>query len=51
MVTTNRPLGTCPRCGRELSRVRKLIDFEDASGRTVVFAECADCEDVVRVPQ
>ncbi|MFC7166063.1 hypothetical protein [Halospeciosus flavus] len=40
-------LGTCPDCGRELSRAAVLLEWEEADGDGI-FAECMDCDDVVR---
>ncbi len=47
---TDRPrrvLGHCPDCGSAIPAGRALIEYETATGRPAVYAECPDCRDVV----
>ena len=43
------PLGRCPDCGTELSRVDVLIEYETAEGMLGRFLDCPECNDVVKL--
>ena len=42
-------LGRCPDCGRRIRPAYALIEYVRDDGTTAVFAECPECNDVVRL--
>lgn len=40
-------LGHCPICEEAIPLQNKLIEFETPEGWTAMFAECANCSDLV----
>jgi len=47
MYADTRPVGTCPRCGAEITPGRVIIRYERADGEAM-YATCPDCRDVIR---
>ncbi|MGQ4557389.1 DUF7837 family putative zinc-binding protein [Halobellus sp. GM3] len=41
-------LGVCPDCGNSISHTWRIIDYQDENGNSRCFAECPDCEKVVK---
>lgn len=41
-------LGVCPDCGAELLPSQLLVEYEKDDGSQGVFADCYDCDKVVR---
>jgi NAD-dependent SIR2 family protein deacetylase len=41
-------LGVCPECGWSLGREWLLIEYEKESGETGRFADCPECDAVVK---
>ena len=39
----------CPQCRRELPPAYTLIEYEKRDGTIGVFAECPECDDVVKL--
>ena len=40
-------LGRCPNCDATIPRRNKLIEYTTSEGWTAIYAECADCAEVV----
>jgi hypothetical protein len=40
-------LGRCPDCGESIPAAWLLVEYEKDDGKTGIWAECPDCEDVV----
>jgi endogenous inhibitor of DNA gyrase (YacG/DUF329 family) len=49
-MMTQRPLSACPECGTELRERDLLIEYEHSSTGRTGYAECPECERVVKVP-
>ena len=41
-------LGHCPNCDREITETWTIIEYEQADGDIGIFAECPDCDEVVK---
>lgn len=48
MTDSSAPLGQCPSCDREIPAAWKIIEYDHGDGNTGVFAECPDCDAVVK---
>nr|WP_236639913.1 phage terminase large subunit family protein [Salinigranum halophilum] len=48
MNSDSSSLGRCPDCGRSISETWKLIEWRQEDGSVGVFAECPECDEVVK---
>mgnify|MGYP000147404188 CR=1 FL=1 len=48
MTHTTRTIGVCPDCESALARADVLVEYETAAGEVGCYADCVDCDDVVR---
>ncbi|MDX1748158.1 MAG: hypothetical protein R3324_19665 [Halobacteriales archaeon] len=46
--TDSSMLGVCPKCGAAVPKSWLLIEYERSDGDLGRYAECPDCEEVVR---
>ncbi|WP_042665599.1 hypothetical protein [Haloferax sp. ATB1] len=49
MTNESTTIGRCPDCETELHEYHVLIEFETEDGGTGLFADCPECDDVVRL--